>query len=93
MFQQTAKTFDFVICTLRVNTCEVSVYMVRTFMKWTHVSVAQKAYWLFTKLYINPDFPSLADEIAKPHPDMNIKLAAFTVSEKSNNTYNCMNQL
>ena len=33
-----------------------------------------------------PDFPSLADEIAEPHPDMNIKVAAFTVSEKSSNT-------
>ena len=29
------------------------------------------------------DFPCLADEIAKPRPDMNIKVAAFTVSEKS----------
>ena len=28
---------------------------------------------------------SLADEIAKPHPDMYIKVAAFTVSEKSSN--------
>ena len=33
-----------------------------------------------------PDFPSLADEIAEPHPDVNIKVAAFTVSEKSSNT-------
>ena len=32
-----------------------------------------------------PDVPSLADEIAKPHPNMNIKVAAFTVSEKSSN--------
>ena len=32
------------------------------------------------------DFPSLAVEIAEPHPDMNIKVAAFTVSEKSSNT-------
>ena len=32
-----------------------------------------------------PDFPSLADEIAEPRPDMNIKVAAFTVSEKSSN--------
>ena len=40
---------------------------------------------LFT-LYQNTDFPSLADEIAEPHPDMNIKVAAFTVSEKSSNT-------
>ena len=30
-----------------------------------------------------PDFPSLADEIADSHPDMNIKVAAFTESEKS----------
>ena len=33
-------------------------------------------------LYIKSDFPSLADEIAKPRPYMNIKIAAFTVSEK-----------
>ena len=26
---------------------------------------------------------NLADEIAEPHPDMNIKVVAFTVSEKS----------
>ena len=32
-----------------------------------------------------PDFPFLADEIAEPHPDMNIKVAALTVSEKSSN--------
>ena len=32
------------------------------------------------------DFPSLADEIAESHPYMNIKVAAFTVSEKSSNT-------
>ena len=34
---------------------------------------------------MKPDIPSLADEIAIPHPDMNIKVAAFTVSEKSSN--------
>ena len=33
-----------------------------------------------------PDFPTLADEIAEPRRDMNIKVAAFTVSEKSINT-------
>ena len=32
-----------------------------------------------------PDFPSLADEIAEPHPDMNIKVAAFTGSEQLSN--------
>ena len=32
---------------------------------------------------MKPDFPSLADEIAEPRPDMNIKIAAFIVSEKS----------
>ena len=37
---------------------------------------------------MEPDFPSLADEIAEARPDMNIKVAAFTVSEKSSNT--CM---
>ena len=30
--------------------------------------------------------PSLSDEIEEPHQDMNIKVAAFTVSEKSSNT-------
>ena len=55
-------------------------------MKCMHVCAAQKAYLLFTKLKIKADFPSFADEIAEPHPDMNIKVAAFTVSEKSSNT-------
>ena len=32
-----------------------------------------------------PDFPSLADEIAEPRPDTNIKVAAFTVSKRSIN--------
>ena len=50
-------------------------------MKCIHVCAAQN----FTNLEIKPDFPSLADEIAKPNPDMNIKVAAFTVSEKSSN--------
>ena len=44
-------------------------------MKCRHVSAAQK-----------PDFPSLVDEIAEPRPDENIKVAAFTVCEKSINT-------
>ena len=35
---------------------------------------------------MEPDFPCLADEIAEPRPDMNIKVVAFTVSEKSINT-------
>ena len=35
---------------------------------------------------IEPDFPCLAGEIAEPRPDMNIKVAAFTVSKKSINT-------
>ena len=41
---------------------------------------------LTLKHIINPDFPYLSDEIAEPRPDMNIKVAAFTVSEKSSNT-------
>ena len=36
-----------------------------------------------------PHFPSLAGEIAEPHLNMNIKVAAFTVSEKSSNTDVC----
>ena len=55
-------------------------------MKCTHVCAAQKAYELFTKLEIKPDFPSLAYEITEPRPDINIKVVAFTVSEKSINT-------
>ena len=35
---------------------------------------------------MKPDFPCLADEIAEPRPEMNFKVAAFTVSEKSINT-------
>ena len=53
------------------------------FMKCTHIWAAQTTYLFFTKLYIEPDFPSLADEIAEPRPDMDIKVTTFTVSEKS----------
>ena len=42
----------------------------------------------FTKLEIEPDFSCLADEKAEPRPGMNIKVAAFTVSEKSSNIWN-----
>ena len=38
------------------------------------------------QIIIEPDFHCLADEIAEPRPGMNIKVAAFTVSEKSFNT-------
>ena len=31
---------------------------------------------------IEPDLPCLADEKAKPRPDMNIKVIAFTESNK-----------
>ena len=37
-------------------------------------------------LLIKPDFPCLADEIAEPCQDMNIKVVAVTVSVKSTNT-------
>ena len=54
-------------------------------MKGTHVFTAQTTDLFFTKLKVEPGFPCLADEIAEPRPDMNIKVAAFTVSEKSIN--------
>ena len=31
---------------------------------------------------MEPDFPCLADEIAEPRPDMNIKVTAFTEIKK-----------
>ena len=65
------------------------MYTARIFMKCTHVCAAQKADKLFTKLYIEPDFPSLAGEIAEPRQDMNIKVAAFTVSESQVCIYLC----
>ena len=54
-------------------------------MKCAQVCVPQTTYLYFTELYLEPDFPCLADEIAEPRPDMNINFAAFTVSEKSIN--------
>ena len=62
------------------------MYVVRIFKKCTHICAAQKADYFLIK----PDFPCLADEIAEPRPDMNIKVAAFTVSEKSSNTCTCI---
>ena len=40
-----------------------------------------------SKTLLEPDFPCLADGIADPRPGMNIKVAAFTVSENSINIY------
>ena len=56
-------------------------------MKCTHVCAAQATYYFFTKLQIEPDFSCLADEIAEQRPDMNIKVTAFTVGQKSINTW------
>ena len=52
------------------------------FMKCTH----KKLIKTLPNYKKNPDFPSLANEIAESHQDINIKVAAFTVSEKSSNT-------
>ena len=61
------------------------MYMVRIFMKCAHVYAAQSFLTLY-QIINKAGFPSLADEIAEPHQLMNIKVAAFTVSEKSSNT-------
>ena len=61
------------------------MYTVRIFMKCTHVFAAQITYLFFTMLNVEPDFPCSADEIAEPRPDMNIKVAALIVSEKTIN--------
>ena len=49
-------------------------------------NVCLKQFLSIFKSTIKPDFPSLAGEIAEARPDVNIKAAAFTVSERSNNT-------
>ena len=43
------------------------MYTVRIFVKCMHVCAAQELIYS-----IKPDFPSLADEIAEPHLDMDI---------------------
>ena len=61
------------------------MYTVRIFMKRAHVCATQTTY------LIEPDFPCVADEIAEPRPDMNVKVATSTVSEKSiNNKKSCI---
>ena len=47
----------------------------------------QKSWLTLYQIIKKTDFPSLADELAEPRPDMNIKVAAFTVSEKSSNIW------
>ena len=61
------------------------MYTVRIFMKCTHVCGPKSSLTLY-QIINKPDIPSIADEMAEPRPDMNIKVAAFKVSEKSNNT-------
>ena len=50
-----------------------------------HVCATQTTYVFVNKL--EPDFHCLAYEIAEPRPDMNIKVAALTVSKKSINMH------
>ena len=50
------------------------------------ICATKTTYLFFTKLLREPDFPCLADEITEPRPDTNLKVAAFTLSEKSINT-------
>ena len=69
------------------------MYTVRIFRKCTHVCAAQTTHYFFTKSLIEHDFPCLADEIAERRPDMNIKVAAFTESEKSSYMYNRKNNI
>ena len=45
-----------------------------------------KSFLTLTKLQIKPDCPSLAAKIDEPRPYINIKDAAFTVSDKPINT-------
>ena len=54
---------------------------VTDFHACTHVCAAQLLIYS-----IEPDFPCFGNELAEPRPDMNIKVAAFTVREKSINT-------
>ena len=44
-------------------------------------------------LLIEPDFACLTDEIAEPRPDMNIKVDAFSVSEKFINTFRTLKEV
>ena len=62
------------------------------FMKCTHVCAAQKVYYFLIN-HNKTWFPFLIDEIAEPRPDMNIKVAAFTVSEKSSIICVCNSQV
>ena len=61
------------------------MYTVRVFYKMHAHLRGSKSLFTLYQIINKPDFLSLADEIAEPHPDMNIKVAAFTVSEKSIN--------
>ena len=51
------------------------MYVVTSFMKYARVYAAQTT---LLNTNIKPGFPSFADEVAEPRPDMNIKVAAIT---------------
>ena len=73
------------LCALRVNKCEFCENTDRIFVKCT---------WPKQLINSSPtDFPCSADEIAEPRPGMNIKIAAFTVSEKSINIHLFLSKL
>ena len=47
----------FVICALRVNTCEVIVYTARTFMECMHICMAQKSLLTLYQIINKTGFP------------------------------------
>ena len=78
----------FVICALRVNTCKFSVYTVRIFIN-APTFVRPKNLFQTLHHIIDPDFPSLADEIAESCPYMNLECPCAVVP--SHKAYTDMN--
>ena len=80
------KNIHFVVYALRVK-IHVSSVCIRLGFSWNARTLAGPNNLLILHQIINRTwFPCLADEITDPRPDMNIKVAGFTLSEKFINT-------
>ena len=64
----TTKTYILLLCAERVNKCEFSVYTVRIFYEMHARLRGSKSLLTLYQILNKPDFPSLAEEIAEPHP-------------------------
>ena len=76
-----------VICAVRINKCRIQCIYGHDFHEIRARLRGLNDLLTLYQIIIKHDISSLANAIAEPRPDLNIKFAAFTVIQKLYNTH------